>query len=106
MSAGGRGGEGGSAAPARSDLGTGEGARSSCVANDATQNLAERAGRISEYLGTGYGLRFSTEIYGNKRGEMAFQETASRKLLFLQKYPKISRSLREFTGKCNLGILY
>ena len=56
-----------------------------------------------EYLGTGYGLRFSTEIYGSKR----FSTNTYRSLaLFLQKSPKISGNLQEFTGECNLDILY
>ena len=46
--------------------------------------------------GTGYGLRFPTEIYGNKRRQR-FSTKAYRKLvLFLQKSPEISGSLWEF----------
>ena len=51
----------------------------------------------------GYGLRFSTDIYGRKR----FSTNAYRNIgLFLQKSPKVSENLREFTGECDLGILY
>ena len=59
-------------------------------------------GYIREDLRTGYGLRFSTEIYRSKR----FSTNTYRKLvLFLEKSPKISGNLREFTGECNLEIL-
>ena len=60
---------------------------------------------IRECLSTGYGLRFSTEIFGSKREKTVFHETYRKPVLFLQKSPKISRNLREFTGECNLGIL-
>ena len=49
-------------------------------------------------------------FYGNLReqtGQKRFSTNTYRKLvLLLQKSPKISRNLREFTGECNLGILY
>ena len=60
---------------------------------------------LREYLSTGYGLRFSTEIYGSKWEKTVFHE-------YLQEYcfvitsPKISGNLPEFTGECSLGILY
>ena len=58
---------------------------------------------IREVLSTGYGLRLSTEIYGSKRDKIVFQE-------YLQEYcfvpTEISEHFKEFSGECNLGILY
>ena len=51
-----------------------------------------------EYLSTGYGLRFSTEIYGSKREKMVFHEYPSGSLFGLTESPKspeTSGSLRE-----------
>ena len=58
---------------------------------------------ISEYLSTGYGLRFSTEIYGCKREKTVFREYLQEACFVLTEIPG---NLREFTGECNLGILY
>ena len=58
---------------------------------------------IREDLSTGYGIRFSTEVYGRKR---LSTNTYRKPVLFLQKSPKVSGNLRESTGECNLGILY
>ena len=58
--------------------------------------------------GTGYGLRFYTEIYGSKREKIVFHEYLQEAcfVLIVQTSPKISGNLQEFTGECNLGILY
>ena len=61
------------------------------------------AGKVREYLSTEYGLRFSEEIYGRKRFST---NTYRNRVCFLEKSSKISGNLREFTGECNLGILY
>ena len=46
----------------------------------------------------GYGLRFSTEIYGSQR-EKTVSTNTYRNIVFLY------RNIREFTGECHLGIL-
>ena len=55
---------------------------------------------MGEDLSTGYGLRFSTEIYGRKR----FSNEDIQETCFV--LTEISGNLREFTGECNLGIMY
>ena len=50
---------------------------------------------LREYVSTAHELRLSTEIYGGKRVSM---NTHRKLVLFLQKSPKVSRNLREFTG--------
>ena len=55
---------------------------------------------VREDSSTGYGLRFSTEIYGRKR----FSNEDIQETCFV--LTEISGNLREFTGECNLGILY
>ena len=58
-----------------------------------------------EYSSMGYGLRFSTEVCGSGR-ERFSTKTYRKLLLFLQKSPKVSGSLREVIGECSLGFLY
>ena len=58
---------------------------------------------LREYLSTGYGLRFSTEIYGSAREKTVFHKYL-QEVCFV--HTEISGNLREFTGECNLGILY
>ena len=64
-----------------------------------------RGAALREDLGTGYGLRFPTEIYGRK---WFSTKTFRKPVLFLQTSLKISGNLLlwEFTGECTLGILY
>ena len=58
---------------------------------------------LREYLSMGCGLWFSTGANGRKR----FSTNTYRNIdLFLHKSPKVFGSLREFTGKCNPGILH
>ena len=45
-------------------------------------------------------------FYGNLREKTAVHKYLQETCLFLQKSPKVSGNLREFTGECNLGILY
>ena len=52
---------------------------------------------VREYLSTGCGRRFSTEIYERERFSM---KTYRKLVLFLQKSSKISGNLWEFMGKC------
>ena len=60
--------------------------------------------RSTRVRGTGSGfLRKST---GANEGKRFSAKTYRKPVLFLHKSPKISRSLREFTGDCNIGILY
>ena len=54
-----------------------------------------RATLVREDLSTGYGRRFSTEIYRSKREKT---NTYWWRVLFLQKSSKISGDLQEFTG--------
>ena len=58
----------------------------------------------SEDLRAAYGLRFSAEVCGNKPEKR--KQFSRRLVLLLQKSPKVFGSLREFTGECNLRILY
>ena len=51
----------------------------------------------------GTGSSFLRKIYGRKR---LSTNTYRKLVLFLQKSPKVSGNLQEFTGECNLGILY
>ena len=51
----------------------------------------------------GYGLQFSTEVYGRKREKAVFHEYLQEHWFVLR---EISKHLREFTGECNLGMLY
>ena len=53
-------------------------------------------------MGTGYGLRFSAEIYGSKREKTAFHENLQEACFAL---PEVFRSLWELAGEGNLGIL-
>ena len=46
-----------------------------------------KGGSIREYLRTGYGLRFSTEIHGSKRGKTFFHEYLQEYCLVLQTSP-------------------
>ena len=62
-------------------------------------NYYDEQQSLREDLGTGYGLRFSAEIYGSKR----FSTNTYRKLGFV--LTEITGNLREFTGECNPGIL-
>ena len=48
-------------------------------------------------------LRKSTGANGSKRSSM---NTYRKFVLLLQRSPKISGNIKEFTGECNLGILY
>ena len=57
---------------------------------------------LVEYLSAGYGLRFST----GANGITGFPRIYRNLVLFLQESPEISGNLWEFTGECNLGILY
>ena len=68
--------------------------------------LGSGAAYLREYLSTGYGLRFSTEIYGSKREKTVFHEYLQEACFVLTEISEISGNLREFTGECNLGILY
>ena len=68
--------------------------------------LSNAAVYLREDLSTEYGLRFSTEIYGSKRQKRFSTNTYRKLVLLLHKSSKISGNLREFTGYCNLGILY
>ena len=54
----------------------------------------------------GYGLRFSTEIYGSKRGNADFHEYLQEACVVLTDISENTWNLREFTGDCNLGVLY
>ena len=55
--------------------------------------------RLREDLGTGYRLRFSTEIYGSKREKTVFHEYLQEACCVLtensEKYPETSWSLRQ-----------
>ena len=62
-------------------------------------------GRIRGDLSTGYGLRFSMEIYGSKREKTVFREYL-QEACFVSEVCEISGNLQELTGECNLGILY
>ena len=57
-------------------------------------------------LENGYGLWFSTEIYGSKQEKTDFHENLQEHRLFLQKSAKVSRNLRKCAGERNLGILH
>ena len=57
------------------------------------------------YLGTEYGLRFPAETYGSKREKNGFPRIPTGSLV-LAGISEISWHFREFTGDCNLGILY
>ena len=50
---------------------------------------------IREYSSTGYGLRFSTEIYGSKREKMVFNESLQECCFVLT---EVSESLRKPPG--------
>ena len=60
---------------------------------------------MREDLGTGYGLRFSAEIYGSKREKTVFHKHLQEACFVLTEISENLRSLREFMGECNLGIL-
>ena len=80
---------------------------SSIVSSSSSSSLMIIAYIFTINLSTGYGLRSSTEIYGSKRENRCFPINTYRKLvLFLHKSPNVSRNMREFTGECNLGMLY
>ena len=66
---------------------------------------ATRAPAVREYLSTGYGLRFSTKIYG-ANGRKQFSTNTYMNIVLLQKSSNICGNLKEFTGEWNLGILY
>ena len=56
--------------------------------------------------GLEYGVR-APVFYGNLREQTVFHEYLQEAcFVFIQKSPKISGNLREFTGKCNLRITY
>ena len=77
---------------------------------------AERSAKVAEATGRScgspdvkkvleYGVR-APVFYGSKQ-ENRFSTKAYRKfVLFLQKSPNISGNLRDFTGACDLRILY
>ena len=50
---------------------------------------------LREYLSSGYGLRFSTDIYGSKREKTVFYEYLQQRCFFLT---EISESLRRPPG--------
>ena len=79
------------------------------LAHTQWRRALESQGKLRECLSTGNGLWFSTNIYGSKREKTVFHKTYRKPVLFLQKASKsskISGNLREFTGECDLGILY
>ena len=50
---------------------------------------------VREYSGTGYGLRFPTEAYGNERERTVFQESLQEACFV---FTEISESLRKPPG--------
>ena len=79
--------------------------RSHSSAPRSSGSARRSAAKLREYLSTGYGLQFSTEIYSGANGRKQFSTKTYKKPVLLQKSPKIFGNLRESTG-CNLGILY
>ena len=69
-------------------------------------NARNGARSLSEYLSTGYGLRFSTSIYGSEREKPVFDKYLQEYYFVLTEIFKIFWNLREFTGENNLGVLY
>ena len=61
--------------------------------------LREHASVLREYLSTGYGLRFSAEIYGSNRENSVFHEDLQDILFYsdrhLRKSPEASGSIQE-----------
>ena len=61
---------------------------------------------LREYLSTGYGLRFSTEICGGKWERTVFHEYLQEARFLLTDISENFRKPPEFSGESNLEILY